>query len=422
MTAEAIAVKLGQAGSDGKDWWRCLCPICNKPNLSLRDNPNGKVKLSIKCYSGCNKTRIQDELRRRHFLNGANGSEGDPESEEEHKSREAAEAIERKRRVDEALDIWRNGLPYKGTIADTYCCSRLLLEHSAALRFVPALHHKLEKRSFPALIGLVEHQDDGVVGIHCIFLEPLDPSAKPAADKRKLSYGPVGGGAIRLFPIEGDTLSIGEGVEDCIAFYQAHKIPAWCTPTAAGVKGFVPPTLDQVTRIILIEDQDPVGRQAVAEKAAELAHRGYEIQIARPLKGKDPNEVLRAIGLDKPVCDFEKYKWSPKFSDDYMALLFSSCHRADLRFVAVWGKWLQWIGNYWHPEQTLQTFDFARALCREVAKTADISKQAAVDLTGSSSVAAVERLARSDRRHAATTEQWNYDDWIFNNFKQKEEK
>jgi len=292
-----------------------------------------------------------------------------------------------------------------------------LLEYSLALRFVPALYHKLEKQKFPALIGLVEHQTEGAVGIHAIFLNPLDPKSKLTIAQRKLSYGPVGGGAIRLFPLAGDTLAITEGIEDAIAYYQAHNIPTWCTLSAVGIKGFVPPPTSEIRRVILIEDQDQAGRKAVAEKAETLACSGYAVQIARALVGKDPNEALLKIGLDQPICESEDYQLSPEFSDDYLALLFSSRHSRDLRYVALWGKWLQWIQTHWQQEDTLNAFDLARSLCREIANDADDKLKKG--LTGSQTIAAVERLARSDRRHAATAGQWNPDDWLINNGKRK---
>jgi hypothetical protein len=421
MTAEEIAARLGQAAPSG-NWWCCMCPRCGKVNLCLRDNPSSRVKLSIKCWSGCDKTEIRKQIKRLHFLNGSGGNDEEhSETETARKAREAAEAVDHKRRVNEALDIWRNqSLPYKDAIGETYCCSRLLLEHLAALRFVPDLYHKLEKRKFPALIGLVEHQNEDAVGIHAIFLNALDPTSKLTIAERKLSYGPVGGGAIRLFPLDGDTLATAEGIEDAIAFYQAHKIPAWCTPTASGIKSFVPPPLSQIRRIILIEDQDPVDRRAVAEKAADLAYRGYSVQIARALVRKDPNAALLEIGLDKPVCEIEDYVLSPEFSDDYMALLFASRHRGDLRYVALWGKWLQWTQSYWRREETLKAYDLSRALCRETGTTAPLTKKAAANLTSSRTVAGIERMARSDRHHAATTDQWNPDDWLFNNPKKEQ--
>ena len=55
----------------------------------------------------------------------------------------------------------------------------------------------------------------------------------------------------------------------------------------------------------------------------------------------------------------------------------------------------------------------ARAICRAAADECG-KKQIAQRLRSAQTVAAVERLARSDRRHAATVDQWDSDLWILN--------
>jgi putative DNA primase/helicase len=100
---------------------------------------------------------------------------------------------------------------------------------------------------------------------------------------------------------------------------------------------------------------------------------------------------------------------APHQSDDALALAFAGRYRDELRFVAAWGKWFRWTGTVWIEEQTLLAFDFARQICREVADKSN-SRQ----LASAKTVAAVERLAKADRRIAATIEQWDADPWLLN--------
>jgi putative DNA primase/helicase len=65
----------------------------------------------------------------------------------------------------------------------------------------------------------------------------------------------------------------------------------------------------------------------------------------------------------------------------------------------------------WQLDDTLHVFDQARALCREVA--ADCERAAAA-VASAKTVAAVERLARADRRLAAIGEQWDSNGWMLN--------
>jgi hypothetical protein len=90
----------------------------------------------------------------------------------------------------------------------------------------------------------------------------------------------------------------------------------------------------------------------------------------------------------------------PAGLEDEVALEFAHVHKNDLRFVAFTGKWMIWRSTRWQVENTLATYDAARALCRDAGDA-----EAKV-------VAAVEKLARSDRRIAAELEQWDADHWL----------
>jgi hypothetical protein len=138
-------------------------------------------------------------------------------------------------------------------------------------------------------------------------------------------------------------------------------------------------------------------------------------------------EGIRDFGLERPytaiglVCEYRKLGpvpaafWLCKRMgvkpeelgyvetgglEDYVANDFSVLHVDRLRYVALWNKWLEWDGARWRFEDTLHAFDLARVLCRD-AKDADHK-----------TVAAVVALARTDRRQAATVEQWDANPWL----------
>jgi putative DNA primase/helicase len=102
----------------------------------------------------------------------------------------------------------------------------------------------------------------------------------------------------------------------------------------------------------------------------------------------------------------------PAFSDEALALRFAERHAHDLRFVAAWNKWIVWNGSHWRFDDTLHAFDMARCVCREAA--AECKSKAAALIASAKTVAAVERLARADRRIAATIDQWDADPWLLN--------
>src|SRR5215471_3079228 len=88
-----------------------------------------------------------------------------------------------------------------------------------------------------------------------------------------------------------------------------------------------------------------------------------------------------------------------KTSEDALALEFTKRHAGELRYVAKWGAWLFWDGTRWKFEDTLKAFDMARLVARDAARACPSDKKDVV--ASAKSVAAIERLAHSDRTHAA---------------------
>lgn len=110
-------------------------------------------------------------------------------------------------------------------------------------------------------------------------------------------------------------------------------------------------------------------------------------------------------GAPGSLVDDARNARSPEFSDDGLALAFSARYDGKLLYVAAWSQWLRWSSVRWTPDDTLHVFDKARALCREMAELAierhpKAGDQIAKAITSAGTIAAVERLARSDPRHA----------------------
>jgi len=103
----------------------------------------------------------------------------------------------------------------------------------------------------------------------------------------------------------------------------------------------------------------------------------------------------------------------PEFTDEALALGFSAKHGAEMRYVAAWGRWLIWDGTVWRFDETLRAFDLSRAICRQASAECNKGRIAAA-IASAKTVAAVERLAKADRRHAAAVDQWDADPWLLN--------
>jgi len=111
------------------------------------------------------------------------------------------------------------------------------------------------------------------------------------------------------------------------------------------------------------------------------------------------------------IADLDSVR--PQFSDDALALRFAERYGNELRYVAKWSQWLRWDGRRWRFDDTLAAFDRARLICRAAAAECNEAKPAK-EIASAKTVAAVERMARSDRRLAATVEQWDADLWLVN--------
>jgi putative DNA primase/helicase len=104
---------------------------------------------------------------------------------------------------------------------------------------------------------------------------------------------------------------------------------------------------------------------------------------------------------------------SPVFSEGDIADRFAKLHSGHLRYVAKWGQWMRHDGKVWCEEETLMAFDLVRALCRRVARECNKSSEAK-GLLSAKTIAGVERIAKADRRIAATIDQWDTDPWLLN--------
>jgi hypothetical protein len=102
-----------------------------------------------------------------------------------------------------------------------------------------------------------------------------------------------------------------------------------------------------------------------------------------------------------------------KYTEDAIALVFAEQHQTDLRYVAAWSRWQIFDGLLWLPEETRKCFDRARAICRALAADTK-SQRVATTLRSARAVAAVERMAQSDRRLVGVIDQWDLDDQVVN--------
>jgi putative DNA primase/helicase len=118
---------------------------------------------------------------------------------------------------------------------------------------------------------------------------------------------------------------------------------------------------------------------------------------------------------DEPAAsDFdEATATAPEFSDEALALHFGGEHKNNMRYVAPWSKWARWDGTKWCFDNSLLALSLARKICRAASQQCNETKMRS-KIASAQTVAAVEKLAKADRRIAATEDQWDADRYVFN--------
>ncbi len=156
-----------------------------------------------------------------------------------------------------------------------------------------------------------------------------------------------------------------------------------------------------------------VGAEPAVKDAGEQDATSVGGQQCRRGSAMPPESLHYKSDVGIPSSSAKQPVRPPEFTDDALALTFTNRHRDRLRYVAAWGQWLMWDGARWAVEGTLQVFDMARGICREASAECN-QASTAKKLADARTIAAVERLARADRHHAATVDQWDTDPWLLN--------
>lgn len=175
-------------------------------------------------------------------------------------------------------------------------------------------------------------------------------------------------------------------------------------------------------RLVAFEDACRVLARAEPDfNSTDMGDRLYALAMkAEVVPAHSVDEVQRILAdvVSRPCTpdgnevESEEDLSAPSFSEEELALQFAELFANELRYVAKWKRWLRWNGVKWKVDDTLKVFNLARRLCRKAALNAD--PKVTHKIASASTVAAVERLARSDRRLAATVDQWDADPWLLN--------
>ena len=424
-TAETIARSLGGARRIATGW-SCRCPAHDDrhPSLSVADAADGRVL--VHCHAGCDQHAVIDALKGRGLWPGVNRAGGAAQMQ-------TASSLK---------NDWHPLIPppADAPIPDLSDCAAYWAYRNSDghVLFYVRRYNKADGKK--AFLPLVYGRLNGSWGWHGRHPTPPRPlygldhlSAMPDADVLVVEGEKAVDAAQALLPNwVVVTWSAGSDAVGSVDWSALAERQVWIWPDRD--RKVYPATHARAS-----EEKPPAeqpGMKAAERAAGMIAHaNAAAVAIVDPPAPEDCKDGWDLADAADEGWDGERVaRWlaeharpsaaertvesgdaaeprSPEFSDDQLALRLTKKHRHALRYVHAWGKWLRWDGYRWSFDRTLAVFDGARTICRIAATQCEKPKERNA-IASAKTVAAVERLARSDRRLAATAEQWDTHPWL----------
>lgn len=153
---------------------------------------------------------------------------------------------------------------------------------------------------FPAILAPVVDATGALVTLHVTYLEN---GRKVSDHEPRKILSPLTGHeacAVRLMPVAGAEMGIGEGIETCLAAAAINGIPTWSALNAGLLAKFTPP--EGVERLVIFADADVPGLLAAAKLMERLQGRVHVKICAPPNACKDWNEVAITAASQRESC------------------------------------------------------------------------------------------------------------------------
>lgn len=202
-------------------------------------------------------------------------------------------AAQHTKKNDYARKIWDEGQSLAGSVAETYLrdARGVTAALPASLRYHPAAWHGPLRRSFPAMISLVEGGDG--FSINRTFLR-CDGSGKADIPKelQKMRLGSSKGGHVPIANGSGP-LVVAEGIETALSLPEllsAADATVWATLSASLMRSLALPSVPG--QLIIAADGDPEGRASAHKLAVRARSLGWGVETKAAPEGLDWNDVL----------------------------------------------------------------------------------------------------------------------------------
>jgi hypothetical protein len=205
---------------------------------------------------------------------------------------------EKQKRKDQALKLWDEGRPFRGSPAENYLLhTRGIGDWLDTFPFLDQVFRYHPDCPFggerhPCLIALVRNiKTDAPIAIHRTALTKDNPPQKIG----RRSLGLINGGAIKVSPDfevhEG--LMIGEGIETVLSASKHFQFrPVWSLIDANNLAKFPPLSGLECLTIAVDNDANGTGQLAAVECSNRYLKANIEVIKTTPTRVKDFNELV----------------------------------------------------------------------------------------------------------------------------------
>ena len=279
---QAISLVSALGGRWQGDTALCFCPAHDGvvPQLRVRI---GVRALLFDCSAGCYESDIVAAIGRLQKEGAASGAVSDRNARPAHPL------------TTSAHQLWANGQPIKGTLAERYLSALVIQSSAAELRYAPRCSARAgQSVSYhPALLAAVRDQE-GLVAVERSYLRADGLGLADIPNPKRMLGFPVGGlGRWGVAPAK--ILRLAQDVEEALSamIVGSQGIPVWPVFGFARYANIdVPPGIE---RIIIYARTDEASVQAMTSAAHHLSGEDRIVEVLYPPSGDSWNAYLRLI-------------------------------------------------------------------------------------------------------------------------------